>query len=806
MASASLRRVGIAGFVLAAVAMTSAQRAGQPPAASQAPPNPWPSPDEVISRMGIVGYADRLSVRPGETIKFMVSSQSPRYRADIMRLIHGDPNPRGPGIKEEPVNTPANAEYAGKHQRLPLGSYVTVLDSQTLRLPGSFTITAWIAPTRHTNETTMPEAKVQGIVSKWSASEKTGYGLFLEDGHLALWLGGPGGTIVKVAADTPLRSWAPSIPGPRNPRPQGMTTAWYFVAASVNRATGQVTLYQEPQSQFAFDPTRAVIRRTATVGTPSTSQAPLLIGAAWTDGDARVTGHYNGKIDNPRVYARALSQQEIDAIRSGRGPTDAVAAWDFSKNLSTDVIVDVSSRKLNGRAVNVPTRAVTGHNWTGDEMDYRRVSDQYGALYFHDDELEDARWDVGFEFKVPPSLKSGVYAARLRTATAEDYVPFFVRPSQGTATARIAFLIPTFSYLAYGGTGGGESTSPVGGTGAPRLMSLYSHHTDGPGFTYSSRLRPITNMRPKLVTRNPWQFMADTHLLDWLEVKGFSVDIFTDQDLNAEGVALLKPYKVVLTGTHPEYTSPQINGAIRSYLDGGGRLMYMGGNGFYWVTIMDPGGRYIEVRRREGTEAWQGAPGESHHSLTGEPGGLWRFRGHPPQELVGVGFTAQGFDRNSPYKRLEGSFDRRAAFIFEGIGKDELIGDFPSMVLEQGAAGSELDRVDYALNSPPHTLVLAESFGHSDAYQHVVEEVNTSDSLQGGTVNPLVHAHLAYLEYPNGGAVFSTGSIAWCGSLSYSNYTNNVSRITENVLRRFAADAPLPPPQAVGPTSATRSR
>jgi hypothetical protein len=156
--------------------------------------------------------------------------------------------------------------------------------------------------------------------------------------------------------------------------------------------------------------------------------------------------------------------------------------------------------------------------------------------------------------------------------------------------------------------------------------------------------------------------------------------------------------------------------------------MYMGGNGFYWVTPMDPSGRYIELRRRDGTEHWQGAPGESYHTITGEPGGLWRFRGLPPQKYFGVGFTAQGFDKNSPYKRMPGSFDRRAAFIFEGIGANEIIGDFPSLVLEEGAAGSELDRLDYTLGTPPHTLLLAQSFGHSDAYQHVVEEVNTSDS------------------------------------------------------------------------------
>jgi N,N-dimethylformamidase len=806
MTSLWVKRTATAVALFAFVVVAKAQRAERPAAPAQEPaaarpPNPWPSSEEAIStRMGIVGYGDHLSIQPGQTIKFMVSSQSPTYHADIVRLIHGDPNPKGPGIKEQVVSTPTNADYPGKKQILPLGSYVRVPDAPPLRLAGSFTITAWIAPTRHTSETRMPTPSVQGILAKWSPADQTGYGLFLDEGRLSLWIGGPRGSVDKFAMDAALRPWSPSIPGARNPRPQGVSTQWYFVAATFDAATGRVSLYQEPETEFPFDAANAVLRRTRTSRSVSTNAAPLLIGASWIEKTAPgATGHYNGKIDNPQIYARAMSQQELQSIRKGKAATDAVGAWDFSKGMATDLVVDVSGKKLNGRAVNFPTRAVTGHNWTGKEMDFRRAPNQYGAIYFHDDDLEDAKWDVGFSFKVPDNLKSGIYAARLRTATAEDYVPFFVRPKKGTATAKIAFLVPTFSYLAYGGTGGGESTNPGagGGNNGPRLMSLYAHHSDGPGFTYSSRLRPITNMRPKLVTRNPWQFMADTHLVDWLDVKGFAVDVFTDEDLHFEGAALLKPYKVVLTGTHPEYTSPNEHDALHSYLDHGGRVMYLGGNGFYWVTIPDPKGRFVEVRRRDGTEAWQGAPGESHHSLTGEPGGLWRFRGHPPQEMVGVGFTAQGFDRNSPYKRTEGSFDPRAAFIFEGVGQDELIGDFPSMVLEYGAAGSELDRADYAIGTPPHTLILAKSYGHSDAYQHVVEEVNTSDSRQGGTVNPLVYANLVYLEYPNGGAVFSTGSIAWCGSLSYENYTNNVSRITENVLRRFMGEAPIPAASAV---------
>jgi N,N-dimethylformamidase len=747
--------------------------------------------------MGIVGYADHMTIEPGQTLRVMVSTSAPSYRAEIVRIIHGDHNSRGPGVKESVIDTLAGRVLPGRRQALPLGSYAIVPDSQALDITRDFSITAWIAPTRHNPAApggTAPDGD-QGIVTKWSPGQG-GFGLFIQhqqaDARIALWVADKTGTVAKASLDRPLRPWVPTI----SSRPQHVDTHWYFVAASYDADTGAIRLYQRPVHEFGFDPTFGTMETATTLRGVGANDNPLLIagtsGAAGADGPA-VTGRYNGKIDNPRLYGRALTTSEMDAIFQGRGPGDAIASWDFSLNIPTNQIADASPRRLNGTLVNLPTRAVTGHNWTGKELDYRRAPDQYGAIYFHDDDLEDAKWNVDFEYTLPTDLRSGVYAARLRTDTAEDYVPFFVRPRGRTPTSRLALLIPTHSYLAYGATGGAGFNT----------LSTYARHTDGSGITYSSRLRPITNMRPKL-ERRPWQFVADTHIVDWLEEKDLAPDVITDQDLHFEGAALLRRYKAVMTGSHPEYYSQEMMDATREYLESGGRLIYMGGNGYYWVTPMDPSGRYIETRKRDGTEAWQGAPGEHHHSITGEPGGLWRFRGVPPQRIVGVGFTAQGFDTGAPYRRLPGSFDPRAAFIFEGIGRDELIGDFPVLVLPEGAAGSELDRVDYALGSPAHTLILAQSFGHSDEYQHVVEEVNTSNSRQGGTVNNLVHAHLAFLEYPNGGAVFSTGSISWAGALSYNNYTNNVSRITENVLRRFISDEPIPMPEEVSSTGSDR--
>ena len=62
------------------------------------------------------------------------------------------------------------------------------------------------------------------------------------------------------------------------------------------------------------------------------------------------------------------------------------------------------------------------------------------------------------------------------------------------------------------------------------------------------------------------------------------------------------------------------------------------------------------------------------------------------------------------------SRDPRAAFIFEGIGDEELIGDHPSLQVRWGAAGYEFDRYEAELGSPPNTLLLASSIGFKTQY------------------------------------------------------------------------------------------
>ena len=327
--------------------------------------------------------------------------------------------------------------------------------------------------------------------------------------------------------------------------------------------------------------------------------------------DGRVLGKelYDGKLDRPSLFRRGLGAEELDQLRQGASPLeigrqDLVAAWDFSKERHTSRIRDLGPNKLHATAVNLPARAVTGHNWSGRESDFRRSPGEYGAIHFHSDDLEDAAWRTDFTLTVPQNLRSGIYAARLRGADREDHIPFFVRPREGARRAPAALLVPTLTYLAYANERMDYSRSlaalrPARGhsIGIPETCTWWTTRSYRPPSTTITETAAASSMPPDCDPsptcapstasggrEAPATLASDLYLVDWLETKGFACDIITDEDLHARGLELLSHYRVLLTSTHPEYTTGDMLSALEQYLGRGGRLMYLGGNGFYWVT------------------------------------------------------------------------------------------------------------------------------------------------------------------------------------------------------------------------------
>jgi len=82
---------------------------------------------------------------------------------------------------------------------------------------------------------------------------------------------------------------------------------------------------------------------------------------------------------------------------------------------------------------------------------------------------------------------------------------------------------------------------------------------------------------------------------------------------------------------------------------------------------------------------------------------------------------------------------------------------------------------------------LATSEAHKPENFVVVHEemLTMYNTWPGLPAASLIHADMVYFETPNGGAVFSVGSITFCGSLAHHHYDNNISRIVNNVLTRF---------------------
>ena len=153
---------------------------------------------------------------------------------------------------------------------------------------------------------------------------------------------------------------------------------------------------------------------------------------------------------------------------------------------------------------------------------------------------------------------------------------------------------------------------------------------------YVSRRRPNLNMRPGHVRREG--YTCDLYLVAWLDRLGIPYDVATDEDVHAAGRELLGRYPVVMTGTHPEYMSARMFDALAGWVKVGGRLMYMGGNGFSMNVGYSAERPWIMENRR--VDLWERGPdaarSEALNSTDGLRGGWFSAGGRQPAHLTGV--------------------------------------------------------------------------------------------------------------------------------------------------------------------------
>lgn len=776
----------------------------------------------------LLGYGWPWTVRPRETIDFMVSQLTEGlYQADLVRIICGDSISDAKLFKEQEVAAPFAGRYTGRHQPVHTGSYIEIDASPSLDQLDSFTVQTMVLPTAlpGSPQKPLPDTPESGLakshstqylISRWDEQSQMGWALRINQQDQLVFIIGDG----KHSHATVL--YQPLIEG-----------HWFFVVASydsnhqcVRLSAKPVINSNAPCQTIAWAECRVEEQHTQPLAL--VQQGPLRF-AACTNGlsnGARLkpAGCFNGRLDKIRLSSGVLDDSQVNSLLANAIPIDlkqqVIGFWDFGQGISTINIVDRSDNQLHGVTVNLPIRAVTGVDWDGSVNDWRQKPGHYSAIHFHDDDLYDAEWNKDFSYCIPEGLPSGIYAVRLRDLTAgqgsEDYIPFFVAAPKGQPTSKVALLLSTTSYTAYTNVSWEQilRKKVTDKTGATQLINkdifptvlrpaedvafrvkqmqarqlgkgVYLHHTDGSHCNTASQKYPNMTIKPK---GNNWTLVADTYITDWLKQLGIEVDIITDDLLQSEGVELLNHYSVVMTGNHPEYCSAQMLDAIAQYQKAGGRWMYMGGNGYFWVTSYHAQlAGAIEVRKTL-------YPGihpsyERRNAFDGEAAALWSDNGRRGEPLVGVGSVLPlPFEGSAAYERLPDSYNDRVRFIFDGV-EQTVFGDYG--IIGDGAAGQETDMFSRELGSPLHALHLARSQDFTmpvTGYQGLV-----SDEYRSNV--PMIRADMAFFETPQGGAVFSVGSMAWVGALSYNHYNNDIARITENVLRRFMDDAPFTMPK-----------
>jgi len=695
--------------------------------------------EETVSEIdwgAVVGYTERLSARPGSRLQVMVSSGSD-LESEVIRLPSREPAPIAITRLRQP-----------SMQAVRTGAHIRVEHRPVLRPDDGLAVTVWVwlAPGARAGER-------RALLATWGPEGDDGWALVIKD---------DGRPAFEAAADGRRYCAVGTTPVPRD--------SWWRLEGRVDMASGELSVARFDVGGVAID--HGFERVAADV--PGPRPGPMTIGAEQQGIAAPVGSHFEGKLEAPKVAAGPDGSREV-------------AAWDLGAG-RTPRVPDRGPHGLDGTCVNGPLRGVTGSRWSGDVHDWRWAAESYEAMYFHAHAVDDLAWEPVLELAIAESCPSGVYAVALRSGRFEDLVPFVVRRPAGAPPAQIAVLLPTFTYLAYSceraaPAAAGSDQAIDRWVAAHGLRCLYDRFEDGSGVYEASILRPMTQLRPGYRCPQhggPHGLAQDLILLRFLERRGIDVDLLTDHDLHEEGVAALAGHRAVVTGAHPEYATAELVEALETFVDDGGGLAYLGGNGLNGRVSVDPYRPHVlEVRRTETLGlVWQALPGEHHHASTGAYGGDWRRQGHPEHRFLGVGLSAFGSGGATSYRRT-GAVDPGAERVFAGTDAEAPIGHGGAVL--GGAAGFEVDNYDPLLGSPEDATLLA-SATMGEGY-----EVWPDDVSDTAAAEPKGRADMVLRRPPTGGTVFSVGSIAWTGCLEGDD-GNPVARVTENVLRELASE------------------
>ncbi len=658
-------------------------------------------------------YLDRLAAAPGDTVRVFVSSAQ-EYRVGVLRSSYFNSN----------VELLRSAWIPAGLQTAFTGSFAQVQSSPALAVTGPLTLEAWIRPGLS------GRGKEYGVLSKYGGPSGAGYMLhLLPNGHLSFYLGrsatySPGDELLSSSA-LPERQWT-------------------HVVATWDGATKRI--YIDGQLDTA----------SAWTGPILDAPEPVRVGARGESG--RVAYTFDGQIDSPALYDRALTAAEAAqrfAERADYGPTNpgilpgAVAQWNFGEGEGS-VLADATGNGHDLTLVNGATRGVPGPSpRTGPQGSQ--------SIRFASDDGVNPAWTSAFTFAVPPAWESGFYLVEVAPRSGVRLrLPLVVTPAPGQRP-RIAVLAATNTWHAYNGWSN----------------SLYDTHPDGTIAYYVGMLQPNPGGLADLQSPGSgYSHLVDAerYLYRWLDEHGYPFDLYTDLDLHRDP-SLLAPYSVLILNGHSEYWSNEMVDQVEAFLDGGGSLVNLSGNTMWSLVTYDATLSVMEGRKHPHSAGTIPAAERWHSQASGVLGGTLRCIGRPEPAVLGTGYGLLFSGAFGAY-----AVQQPGHWVFQGTGA--AAGTRIGLTSLNGSAmlGHEADVV-HPVWSPSNLQVLARGVDLTSA-----TELDISNCQTRSTAPRTVGADMIYFDHTGGGGVFGAPSIAFGGSVMVDALATQVLR---NVLDRF---------------------
>jgi N,N-dimethylformamidase len=796
-------------------------------AAAAIAPAPIP-PHRSFVVPGIHAYADQLSVKPGKTINFFVSSDS-TYNLQIYRL---GLDPNSPSLD---VPMSGVFSYPKSQQPIQPGSYVHV--ANRLADPNNLTpltLECWVRPFvgRHYDD-----FNYSGLITQFDLQNAAGYGLFVRfdvnnvhGGSVAFYLGND--------ASSNLLEFGIDFLGTKTDWAQ---LEWHHIVATWDGTTQALWIDGQSRKTQSFPG--------PVYPTPAPGSASLRL-AAFGDAEGKASHFLNGDLAMPVIYNKVLSQMDIQArynqqfAQQGVQPPaldgSVLACWPLSEEQGSNV-ADISPYVRPGLIINHATWQIGGPSFKPGEpnvpqfcsYDPSKDPTRGHGLRFASDDLFDCRWQVTQTYTVPANARSGIYVARLSYHTvagqaAYYHVTFIVQKPDGQKKAPVLLVCPTNTWLAYNSkpflqkqyqqgslfegflfketytstARRGDVAVDPAPTDAPQYSGYLAHQNFGPGYHFGRLLpNPAADPYVTYATADYSHLTRATRFTQvWLESNHQPYDVISDLDLHTTP-DILKNYKTVILAGHSEYWSiPAYNG-LKSYLRMDGNLIVLSGDTMYWRVSFSPDGTVMECRKADGAGELVDPRrrGEIWHSDDGLRGGLMRECGFPGWELTGLEtFGILNFDLASPGPGNSdfGTFHVKTPkhFLWKGLGVTDGQLFAPNTVgheCDVRVANLEAFRKAEGLGVPMCAMAPVEPLGMTTLALATV--ASADDIILGFLFDYFLQllsvenidrvGEVIYWERPDAGRVFNGGAIANGVALYYNDPV--FAGLVRNVLRNF---------------------